>query len=124
MPNAEGENKSDTVPKTTVTVGKSRANVLLQTAHTFAYSVNKELVSVRVLLDNGNQHLYITNDLSARLGLKSIKRERFTLNTFGSENYDKRECNVIRVKLQGKLGSDIEIQALGFPIICSPLQTQ
>ena len=69
MPNTEGENKSDTVPKTTVAVEKSKANVLLPTAHTFAYSVDKELVSVRVLLDNGSQHSYIINDLiSARLG--------------------------------------------------------
>ena len=73
MPNTEGENKSDTVPKTTVAVGKSKANVLLQTARTFAYSVDEELISVRVLLDNGSQHSYITNDLSARLGLKPIK---------------------------------------------------
>ena len=30
---------------------------------------------------------------------------------------------MIPVKLQGKLGNDIEILALGFPVICSPLQT-
>ena len=75
---------------------------MLQTARTFAYSVDEELKSVRVLLDNGSQHSYITNDLSARLGLKPIKQERLTLNTFDSENYNKRECNLIRVKLQGK----------------------
>ena len=95
MPNTEGENKSDTVSKTTIAVRKSRANVLLQTACTFAYLVDEELVSVRVFLDNGSQRSYITNDLSAKLGLKPIKRERRTLNTFGSENYNKRECNLI-----------------------------
>lgn len=42
---------------------------------------------------------------------------------FGSENYNKRECNLIRVKLQGKLGNDIEVLALGLPVTCSPLQT-
>ena len=92
--NTEGENKSGTVPKTTVVVGKSKANVLLQTAHSFAYSVDEKLVSIRMLLDNGSQHLYITNDLSTRLGLRPIKQERFTLNTFGSEYYNKRECNL------------------------------
>ena len=46
MPNTEGENKSDTIPKTTVVVGKSRANVLSRTAHTFAYSVDEELVYI------------------------------------------------------------------------------
>ena len=54
IPKREGENKLDTVSKTTVAAVKSKASVLLLTAHTFAYSVNKELVSVRVLLDNGS----------------------------------------------------------------------
>ena len=85
MPNREDENKLDMVPKTTVAVGKSRANISLQTTHTFVYSVDKELTSVRVFLDNRSQHSYITNDQSARLGLKPMKRERLTLNTFGSE---------------------------------------
>lgn len=64
------------MPKTTLAVGKSRANVLLQIARNFAYVVDEELVSVGVLLDNGSHRSYITNDLSASLGLKSIKRER------------------------------------------------
>ena len=75
-PNTEGENESDTVLKTTVAVGKSKANVLLQIARTFAYSVDKELISVGVLLDNGSQCSYITNDLSTRLDLSPIKLER------------------------------------------------
>ena len=91
-------------------------------ARIFAYSIDEELISVRVLLDNGSHCSYITNDLSARLGLKAIKRERLTINAFGSENYNKRECNLIRVKMQGKLGNDIEILALGFPVICLPLK--
>ena len=74
IPNTEGENKLDTVPKTTVAVVKSKANVLLHTApYLCLYSVNKKSVLVRVLLDNGNQRLYITNDLSARLSLWPIK---------------------------------------------------
>ena len=72
-----------------------------------------------MLLDNGSQRSNITNDLSAR----PIKQERLTLNTYGSENYSKKECNLVGVKLQGKSGITIEILALGFPVICSSLQT-
>ena len=72
-PNTEGENKSDTVPKATVAVGKSKTNILLQTARIFAHSVDKELISVRLLLESGSQRSCITNDLSARLGLRPIK---------------------------------------------------
>ena len=117
------EDTQDTAPKTTVAIGKSKSNMLLQTARTFAYSVNEELMPVRVLMDNRSQRSYVTNSLSARLGLRPLKRERLTLNTFGSTNYNKKDCNLVQVRLQGKLGNDIEILALGFPTICSPLQT-
>ena len=58
-PNTESENKSDTVPRTNVNDGKTKANILLQTARTFVYTVDEELISVRVLLDNGSQCLCI-----------------------------------------------------------------
>ena len=59
MPNTEGENKSDTVPKIAIAVGKSKAKVLLHTACTFTYSVDEKLISVRVLLENGSQCYFV-----------------------------------------------------------------
>lgn len=54
VPNTESGNKLDTILKTTVAVGKSKTNILLQTACTFAYSIDEEHIPVRVLLDNGS----------------------------------------------------------------------
>ena len=44
------------------------------------------------------------------------------LNTFGDDRFVKQRCDRVRVELQGK-SKDIEIAALCYPKICSPLLT-
>ena len=34
-----------------------------------------------------------------------------------------RECDLVQVRLQTRVGKDLEVMALTFPAICSPLQT-
>jgi len=61
------------------------------------------------------------NSLKARLKLDPVRRERLTLNTLGSNNYSKKECDMVEVRLQGRQGSTVTIVALSFPTICAPL---
>ena len=107
---------------TTVAVSRSKGQVLLQTAWTYAYTADNELVPVRILMDIGSQRSYLSNALKTRLKLKPLRRENLTLNTFGNEQFNKRKCDLITVRLQVKQGEEIEISALSFPAICSPLQ--
>ena len=44
---------------------------------------------------------------------------QLTLNTFGNEQFSKREGDLVRVR---QVGGDVDIVALSFPAICSPLQ--
>ena len=107
---------------TTVAVSRSKGQVLLQTARTYAYTADNELVPVQILMDIGSQRSYLSNALQTRLKLKPLRRENLTLNTFGNEQFNKRKCDLITVRLQVKQGEEIEISALSFPAICSPLQ--
>ena len=109
---------------TTTSVTRSQRRVLLQTARTYAYNMdNSELVPVRVLIDHdsGSQRSYITSELQRRLGLKPIKTELLNLNTFGNSSFSKKECDLVNLRLQGRNGQDVEISALSFNSICSPL---
>lgn len=117
----EGSDK-DTVKVTTV--ARCKNEVLLQTARTFAYTADDGLVPVRILMDVGSQRSYLSNELKSKLNLKPMKRENITVNTFGNEEFNKQKCDVIKVRLQAKHGKDVdvEITALSFPAICSPLQ--
>ena len=73
-------------------------------------------------MDIGSQRSYLSNALKIRLKLKPLRRENLTLNTFGNEQFNKRKCDLITVRLQVKQGEEIEILALSFSAICSPLQ--
>ena len=91
--------------------------VLLQTARTYAYVENgTKLLPVRVLLDSGSQRSYITNHLKRKLGLIPIETETLNLNTFGHEKFSKRDCDLIKLRLQGKDGGDVNISALSFDL--------
>jgi hypothetical protein len=116
---AQGQNRTTT----TTTNGKS-SNVLLQTATTFAYSRQQSAtVPVRVLMDSGSQRTYITNGLKEKLGLQPTKTETLKLNTFGGDRFSKKRCDVVQLSLQGNDG-DVEISAVCFPNICSPIPTK
>ena len=86
--------------------------MLLQTATTFAFSHNGELVPVRILLDSGSQRSYLTEQLKKKLCLKALRTESLKLNTFGSDQISKQRCQEVHLKLKGNLG------------ICSPLSME
>jgi hypothetical protein len=116
---AQGQNHT-----TTTTTSGNCSKVLLQTATTFAYSSQQSAtVPVRVLMDSGSQRTYITNGLKEKLGLQPTKTETLKLNTFGGDRFSKKRCDVVQLSLQGSDG-DIEISAVCFPKICSPIPTK
>ena len=95
--------------------------MLLQTARTYAHTMDGEVVPMRVLFDNGSQRSYLTNSLKTRLDLKPLKKEVVNLNVFGSDSFRRQTYDLVEVKLQGRSNDVIEIVALGFHTICSPL---
>ena len=53
-----------------------------------------------------------------------INTETLNLNTFGNEKFSKRDCDLIKLRLQGKHGEDVNISALSFEAICSPVPSK
>ena len=118
-----GGSNSNTVTANQIatTATRSKCKVFLQTATTYACSTNTtSVVPVRVLMDSGSQRSYVTESLKQKLGLVPDKTEVLNLNTFGDDKFRKQRCEQVRLRLQGQT-KDIEISALCFPKICSPL---
>ena len=109
----------------TVTGTVKGKNVLLQTATVMAYNENSgKSVPVHILLDCGSQRSYVTNCLKSELDLKAVKTKNVHLNTFGDDKFKKQKCDIVNLKLKGRYNgyhNEIEINALCFPTICSPL---
>ena len=122
------EHKDETNQVTTTSVTTNNATnksrtVLLQTARAVAYNEeNNRSIPVRELFDNGSQRSYITDNACSKLGLASLNKERLKLNTFGESRYKMQNCEAVRLVLK-KPGFDqsITINALSFPVLCSPL---
>ena len=104
---------------------KSKNEVLLKTASVIARGENAtNCIPVRILLDDGSQKTYKTNNLENRLKLKPIKKQTVYLNTFGSDQYQKHTLDVAKLKLKGQFNgyhNEVEIIALCMPGICSSL---
>ena len=115
----------NTTSASTLTRSKRKSVVLLQTAKTMAFKDGEAKgISVRILLDNGSQQSYITESLKTRLKLEPVKQKTLHLNTFGGEKVSKNGCSLVKFYLLCKEGKRIEIQALSFPKICTPLPAQ
>ena len=95
--------------------------VLLWTAQAEAVGEHGT-VPVRLLLDNESQQSYITTSLRSRLRLKSVWQEKLSLNTFGSDSFAPRGCDVVTLTFR-KPGTNegLEIMARTSPVICSSL---
>ena len=105
----------------TTATSRSKGSVLLQTAT--AVATNEDLsksTTVRILFDNGSQRSYVTDNLKSKLGLKSTSTETLRLNTFGETAYRNQRCQVVTLPLRNN-NEYVEISALNFPVICSPL---
>ncbi|XP_068757562.1 uncharacterized protein [Montipora capricornis] len=109
---------------TTNTIG-NKGTVLLQTAKAIAFDEdNSKSTYVRILFDNGSQRSYVTSSLKSRLNLKPIKTETLHLNMFGGSTFRKQSCEVVKLRLRKNEGKEVEVTALNYPIICSPLPSK
>ena len=122
---AQKEATPPEIKTTTTSVhSKSRGTVLLQTAQAMAVNnQNSANTNVRILLNTGSQRSYVTDRLKTKLNLSPVKSETLHLNTFGEENYNKQQCDVVNLHLQGAHG-EIEVSALCFQKICSPVSAK
>ena len=126
-PITETENTT-TATTTTSENANPKTRVLLQIARAIATNENgTRSTTVRLLFDNGSQRSYVTDSLRSKLQLKPVQTERLNLNTFGESRYKKQDCDVVNFQIR-KAGTDdhdaINISALTFPVICSPLPSK
>ena len=106
----------------------SNTSVLLQTAVGEVSSVNQPHtgLTVRILFDSGSQRSYITERARNKLSLSAMRTEKLLIKTFGCENEQLKECDVVQFYVKG-LGLDsstVQMTAHVVPLICSPLKDQ
>jgi len=105
----------------------SNTSILLQTAIAQVSRVYQlhPVVNMRILFDSGSQRSYISERAKAKLNLLSKRKEKLLIKTFGQENGQLKECDVVEFCVSGlSESSKVQMTALAVPLICSPLTDQ
>jgi hypothetical protein len=118
-------------PSTTATVqsqpattasNQTKGGVMLQTATASAISYDGSTsIPVKIIFDSGSQRSYVSDHLKTKLGLKSQRSETLHLNTFGEKRFRRQKCELLQLKLCASNDEQVTIEALNFPVICSPV---
>ena len=97
--------------------------MLLQTAVTEAFNPEdpSKTTRVRVVLDTGSQHTYVTDTVRRELGLTTGGERNLSIVTFGSSEAKRRVCKYMTIALQCKDGSSRQLTVFSVPMICQPL---
>ena len=120
--NEEATSLGRTTTTATTSTKRAKGSILLQTATAIATNEDRsKSVPVRILFDNGSQRSYVIDHIKAKLGLTATATETLHLNTFGENAYRKQKCQVVTLPLRSSNDEYVEISALNFPVICSPL---
>ena len=100
--------------------------VLLQTAQARVCDPCQPSKSIeaRILLDGGSQRSYITERVQKQLSLQTERFQRLSIATFGASRGETQTSSVVKVGLELKDGSLLELSLLVMPIICEPLTGQ
>ena len=101
-------------------------SIILQTAVAEVYNPTdcNQRRKVRVILDCGSQHTYLSEQARRDLRLETTCTQRLSIATFGSRRARARPCNIVTLRVWTKSGKDPEIDLFVVPDICNPLIPQ
>ena len=110
----------------TNTVGNKRSSTFLQSAKAIIVNeFTKQEKIVRVLLDNGSQRSFITEEAAKKLNLRSVRQERLILSGFGETGKKLDSLDIVRVIVQNMEGKKCGVVELCVvPFICKPISDQ
>ena len=118
--NDDEETHTATVYTSYENTSKQKTDVLLKTAVS-QVSVGNCSISTNILLDEGSQKSFITEDLAQTLQLKPCGMSTLSLAAFGETNRNVRNLEEAVVHLETKHGGKLKMEVLIVPTIAAPL---
>ena len=123
-PSTQKTNSTQSSPVLSMYVS-TRTPVLLQTARAQVFQPDKpcNTMDVRIILDSGSQRSYVENRVREILKLPTEQVETIVIKTFASKERI-QVCDVIKLAIKTKDGTDLVLPFLTVPTICEPLSGQ
>ena len=103
----------------------NRNNILKQTATASISNLEKNSVTtdVQVIFDSRSQRTYLNEALCERLKLPVIRSERIIVETFGNNEFQARDVNVVLIKFFTGY-KNVFVEEICSPVICADLTNQ
>ena len=123
-PSTQKTNSTESSPVLSMYVS-TRTPVLLQTARAQVFQPDKpsNTMDVRIILDSGSQRSYVENRVRETLELPTEQVETIVIKTFASKERI-QVCDVIKLAIKTKDGTNLVLPFLAVPTICEPLSGQ
>ncbi|XP_071170927.1 uncharacterized protein [Mytilus edulis] len=118
----ESENDALTCYTSTLNI-KPRTDVLLKTAISPVW-VDDRSATANILLDEGSQKSFISEELAAELQLKPNGTSTVSLAAFGDENRNIHNLDIAVIDLQTQNGKKIPMEVFIVPTIAAPLHNR
>ncbi|VDI74045.1 Hypothetical predicted protein [Mytilus galloprovincialis] len=99
---------------------QAHTEILLKTAVAPVWFEDRSAMS-NILLDEGSQKSFISEDLAAQLQLKPCGNSTISLSTFGNANQNVRHMDKAQITLETETGGFIPMDVLIVPRIAAPL---
>ncbi|VDI10348.1 Hypothetical predicted protein, partial [Mytilus galloprovincialis] len=99
---------------------QAHTEILLKTAVAPVWFEDRSAMS-NILLDEGSQKSFISEDLAAQLQLKPCGNSTISLSTFGNANQNVRHMDKAQITLEIETGGFIPMDVLIVPRIAAPL---
>ena len=122
--NKPEEGTAETFDHLVTATVKGKKEVLLQTARAYAFGEDKtKKIAIDVLFDSGSQRSYVSEEIKKKLSLNVENVETININTFGSDKYNKKKCELVSINIEVE-NQAIPVRALSYPTICSPFSSR
>ncbi len=117
------QNPNDISSTTTMFVD-AKNSVLLQTAKGYISAVDnlQNSIIARMILDNGSQKSYISQELRDKLRFPTLSRETLSIKTFGSDQGSFQTCDMTQIAIRSPYTEEIlYVNVHVVPVVCAPL---
>ena len=109
---------------TLINFSNNQNNLLLQTAYVEVSDLKlKNKHFVNALFDSGSQRTYISSDSRNKLGLKTLRKERIFIETFGNKYSSELSVDVVPLKIISDQ-KIVTIEAIWTPVNSADLLNQ
>ena len=123
-PKLEKDDSPNEFTKTCHVKENIKSTILLQTAETIIENpVTSKQVKIKMLFDSGSQRTYISNRIKNFLNLKPESTEQVDVSTFGNPKTNSQSLDIVKINLHTQ-SSNITLQAISYPMICTPIKNQ